>query len=109
MAGFVGNAQVPERTTVPAAAGAPTEIAIPQNTVRLVITAVGEDIHWTKSTTGGGTAQAEIAVIGTSGLIENGSVGELEVDGWFNENRTFHFRAASGVGGAVFSFYLVKG
>ncbi len=108
MAGFVGNAQVPARATVPAFAGAPTEIAIPQNTVRIVITALGEDIHWTRSTTPA-NALVAIAALATSGLIESGSIGELEVDGWFNQGASFFFRAAAGVGGGVFSHYLVEG
>ena len=108
MAGFVGNAQVPARTTVPAFAGAPTEIVVPQNTVRLVITALGEDIHWTKSLVGGSTATADIGAVGTSGLIESGSIGELEVDGWFNQGQSFFFRASVGVGGGAFSHYLVE-
>lgn len=106
MAGFVGNADVPVRTTVPASGGNPDEIAVPQNAVRIVFTQIAEDIHWTKSTSVSAAATA-IAAAGTSGIILSGSLGEVEVAGWNNESNSFWFRAASGGGGAAISFYLV--
>lgn len=106
MAGFVGNAQVPVRTTIPASGGNPTEIAVPQNAVRIVFTQVGEDMHWTKSTSVTAAATA-IADAATSGIILSGSLGEVEVAGWFNTNFSFWFRAVSGGGGAAISFYLI--
>ena len=108
MAGFVGNADVPVRSTIPAAAGNPTEIVVPQNAIRLVFTQVGEDVHWTRAGAGAPVAAGGIiAVAGTSGIILSGSLGEVEVAGWFNTSSSFWLRAASGVGGAAISFYLV--
>lgn len=106
MAGFIGNAQVPVRTTVSDSGAAPVEIAIPQNAVRLVVTQVAESIHWTKSNAA--SSAADIAAVGTSGTILSGSLGEVEVDGWFNQSRSFWFRAAAGAGGAAFSYYLME-
>ncbi len=106
MAGFVGNAQVPVRSAISASGSDPVEIAVPQNAVRVVFTQVGEDMRWTKSTSAS-AAVITIAAPATSGIILSGSLGEVEVAGWFNEGSSFWFRAASGAGGAGISFYLI--
>ncbi len=108
MAGFVGNADVPVRDTIPAAAGDPDEIVVPQGAVRIVFTQVGEDIHFTKALkTNAGAANITLGNSAVSGTILSGSLGEVEVAGWFNTNSSFWFRAVAGGGGAAISFYLI--